>query len=192
MSNFYLNDVNFYAQIDELWAIFEDSLEMFSDITLECAGHKSITNKYELYDLFRWTLDIPRHNDYIGVYNFQDHLIGLSYITHITPLEPFPDQSDYATYAQWEKDLQWEGCYHGSLHPGYRTPKFSSLAVKRTVRHFAQKNNIAIMFAFLREDNRQGNLLLRRNGFNLIELMKAYRKHGGVDTDYNLYVYRGG
>ena len=191
MFNFTLRQVDFWNEIDAVWAIFKDSLQMFSDLSKSCAGHTTLNNKYKLYDLFYWTLKIPKTTDYIGVYNSKNTLIGLSYLTHISPVFPIPPESEFQTLREWEESLQWEASYHGSLHPLYRSPKHSSKMVRATIEYFIEKHDLSFLFSWLRVDNRGANLLLRRNGFEHIDILKNYRVHGGVNVDYNLYVYRG-
>ena len=191
VSKIFLRKVDFWNEADAVWQIFKDSAHMFSDLTLKMCGHDAITDKYKLYDLFYKTILVFRHKPIIGVYNERSKLIAISYVTNVFPMYPLPLQENYDTEDEWLAAHQWEGSYHGSMHPSYRTPKYSRLAITETVDYFRIRHEIDFLFSFLRADNRPANLALLRNGFEHIDLMRGYREHAGEPKDYNLYLYRG-
>ncbi len=186
----YLRKVDLWNEMGAVWTIFKDCLHMFSDTALKCAGHSVIDDKYKLYDLFYWGLKIPR-NPFVGYYNDFNKLVGFVYVTNIYPVEPLPYRKDYYTEDEYLDAMVWEGSYHASMHPAYRSPKYSTPMVKVTTDYFIHNYDITHLFSFLRVDNRPANLALMRTGFEHIDFMKGYRVHGGEYVDYNLYLYRG-
>ncbi len=152
---------------------------MFSDLSCEIAGHKCIDSADKLFDLFYWTLQVSRCADYIGTYTEEGHLISMAYVTHMEPLDLYNNVE------------QWEGSYHGSVHPEYRSPKYSGTMLKDTVFYFMTKHDLTYLFTWHRIDNKLATRVVMRNGFEFVDIMKGYRVHKGVPIDYNLFIYRG-
>ncbi len=176
--------------MDAVWEIFRDSLDMFSDTTVQCSGHDKIDSAEKLHNLFYWTLLVPRC-PVIGVYTNRGKLAGVAYLTHIVPIEPVPEERDFDTVKEWEEAFEWEASYHASVHPAYRTPKFSNKAFRLSIEHFVHNHDIKYLFTFHRKDNRRANMCSLRLGFRYMEELKDYRKHKGEYVDYNLYLWGG-
>ena len=179
MFKYDLKTIDFSAKREELWEIFKDSTHIFSDLDCQIAGHDKIDDQDKLSDLFYWILYVSRTSNHIGAFNKEGRLIGLAYITHISP------------YDIYKRPTKWEATYFAGLHPDYRSPEYSKPLCKSTALYFSTKHELDYLFAMHRVDNKLANIAALRCGFEHIDIMKGYRIHEGKKTDYNLFLYRG-
>lgn len=163
----------------EIWEIFKDSTQMYSDFSKKLAGRQYIDSADALYDLFFWTLHISGSSDFIGAYNEDFRLIGFFYVTHINFYDYFNEHKGMEAY------------FHGTMHPSFRAPKYTDSCAQSAISFFINKHKLNYLFSTMRADNRPASIAIRRNGFYEIEFLPSHMKHHGRRQDYVKYEYGG-